>query len=132
MGSDGGGVAGGMGDFSSNFGGGGGSGGMGEEGGDMEGGEDTSSPPENDTLSANPFKDAATIEDRLQVILDSAEEIANTTGDPQTVLKHVKGLIQNGFSEPEKAARAISDLFNTENPVLQQVSKRLALFTFGV
>ena len=123
----------GMGDFSNNFGGGGGGGGG--AGGEMEGGEggEGDAPPEEEpSISANPFADAESTEDRLQVILDKAEEIANESADPQKVLKHVKALIQLGFAEPEKAARTISDLFNTENPILQQVSKRLALFTFGV
>jgi len=132
MGGGEGGAPGGMGDFSSNFGGGGGGGG----GGDMEnpdGGEEGGEmPPDEPSAPSNPFKDAESVQDRLQVILDTAEKIANETADPQKVLRHVKALIQMGFSEPEKAAKAISDLFNTENPILQQVSKRLALFTFGV
>lgn len=134
-GSDGSGVAGGMGDFSGGFGGGGGGGGgsemdTGDDPDAMGGGEGSENPDE--TGEVNPFKDAETLEDRLQVILDTAETLANETADPQKVLKHVKGLIQLGFAEPEKAAKTISDLFDTQNPVLQQVSKRLALFTFGV
>lgn len=113
------------------FGGGGGGGGMdfGGEGGE-EGAEGGEPPPE--PQSFDPFKDSENLEDKLQVILDTAEEIANQTQDPQKVLKALKGMIQNGFENPEKAARAISDLFDTDNPVLQQVSRRLALFTWGV
>lgn len=113
------------------FGGGGGGGldlgGEGEEGGEEAGGE-----PPPPPSSFDPFKDSKTLEDRLQVILDTATQIADQTQDPQKVLKAVKGMIQNGFQNPATAARAISDLFGTDNPVLQQVSRRLALFTWGV
>lgn len=127
----GGGDMGGMQGLSGNFGGGGGGGGM-DTG---EGGEDPAAEgaaEEPDPSTYNPFKDAETLEDRLQVVLDTATKIAEETQDPQKVLRHVKGLIQNGFSNPQMASKAISDLFQTENPVLQQVSRRLALFTFGI
>jgi hypothetical protein len=118
------------------FGGGGGGGGLdfgGDEGGDLggeEGGEEADEAPPEPTY--NPFEDADTIEDRLQVILDTAESIAAETQDPQVVLKNIKGLIQNGFSRPEEAANVIADLFDTNNPVLQQVSRRLKLFITGL
>lgn len=124
----GGGDAGGLG---GGFGGGGGGGGMdfgGEEGGEAG---DTGGPaPPEPTF--NPFEGATTPEEKLQVILDTAESIAETTQDPQKVLKSVKGLIQNGFANPEAAAKVIADLFDTNNPVLQQVSRRLSLFMTGV
>jgi len=130
----GGGDSGGMGDsggLGSGFGGGGGGGGdMGLDDSDSgdSGGVDSSSPEP----TYDPFKDATTPEERLQVILDTAQGIAETTQDPQKVLKAVKGLIQNGFAEPQKAAAVISQLFDTDNPVLQQVSRRLALFIDGI
>jgi len=130
MGDMGGGGGGGLG---GGFGGGGGGGGMDmggdDAGGGAEGMEDE--PPEPEP-SYNPFKDAATAEDRLQVILDTAESIADKTQDPQVVLKAIKGLIQNGFARPEEAAKVIADLFDTNNPVLQQVSRRLNLFMVGI
>lgn len=119
---------GGMGGFGGGGGGGGDLGGMGDEGGDL-GGEGEAAP---EPSSHDPFASADSLEDKLQVILDTAEELAAQTQDPQKVLKAVKGMIQNGFENPDKAARAISDLFDTDNPVLQQVSRRLALFTWGV
>ncbi len=129
----GGGDMGGMQGLSGNFGGGGGGGGGMDTG---EGGEDPAAEggaaEEPDPSTYNPFKDAETLEDRLQVVLDTATKIAEETQDPQKVLRHVKGLIQNGFGNPQMASKAISDLFQTENPVLQQVSRRLALFTFGI
>lgn len=129
---DAGGDMGGGGDMMGGFGGGGGGGmdlGGGEDGEGGGEGETADNPPPS---SFNPFEDAESLEDKLQVILDTAEEIAEKTQDPQKVLKAVKGLIQNGFENPDQAARAISDLFDTNNPVLQQVSRRLALFTYGV
>lgn len=126
LGSGGGGVAG----LSGGFGGGGMGGGGGGE--SMSDG-DSPQPTETEPVStANPFSDANSAEERLQVILTSAEDLANQTQDPQVIFKHIKGLIQNGFAEPEKAAKVIADLFDTENPVLQQVSRRLALFTYGI
>ncbi len=123
---------GGGGDLGGGFGGGGGGGGLSDLGGDENGGTDGSEenapPPE----TFDPFKDSNSLEDRLQVILSTAESIAEQTQDPQKVLKAVKGLIQNGFKNPDQAARAISDLFDTDNPVLQQVSRRLALYTWGI
>lgn len=130
---DGGGDLGGGGDAGMGGFGGGGGGGMdlGGEGEEGMGGEEGGEPPPEPT-SFDPFKDSKTLEDRLQVILDTAEAIAEQTQDPQKVLKAVKGMIQNGFENPGVAAKAISDLFGTDNPVLQQVSRRLALFTWGV
>lgn len=113
------------------FGGGGGGGGGMDFGDDAEGGEDGEAGPAAPEPSYDPFKDATTVSDRLQVIIDTAEEIASQTQDPQKVLKTVKGLIQNGFSRPDEAAKSIADLFDTNNPVLQQVSRRLALFMTG-
>lgn len=134
LGGDAGGDMGGGGGMGGGFGGGGGGGGMdlggeGEDAGGAEGMEDE--PPEPEP-TYNPFKDADTTEDRLQVILDTAESIAAKTQDPQVVLKALKGLIQNGFSQPEEAAKVIADLFDTNNPVLQQVSRRLNLFMTGL
>lgn len=132
MGMSGGGSSGanGMSSFSGNFGGGGGGGGGLDTGGEQ--GEPGTEENEPSEPSYNPFESAKSLEDRLQVVLNSATELADKTQDPQKVLKHVKGLIQNGFEEPEKAAKVISDLFGTKNPVLQQVSRRLALFTYGI
>ena len=114
----------------SGFGGGGGGGG--DMGLDDSGSDDSGGGPPTPEPTYDPFKDAKTPEERLNVILDTAENIASTTQDPQKVLKAVKGLIQNGFAEPEKAASIIAQLFDTDNPVLQQVSRRLALFLDGV
>lgn len=125
-------ASGGMGDFSGGFGGGGG-GGAGEGfGGDGGGDSSSGEPGQENFSSSNPFSGVESAEDKLKIIMSTAEDIAKQTQNPQIVLKHVKGLIQNGFSEPDKAAVLISDLFNTENPVLQQVSRRLALFTNGI
>lgn len=115
----------------SGFGGGGGGGGdsgLGSDDSDA-GGDSGPAQPE---ASYNPFKDAHSVEDKLSVIMDTAQGIADTTQDPQKVLKAVKGLIQNGFANPQQAAVAISQLFDTDNPVLQQVSRRLALFMDGI
>lgn len=111
------------------FGGGGGGGGLESLSGEGEGEEGAPPPP---PASYDPFKDADTLEDRLRVIMDTAESLSAETQDPQVVLKSIKGLIQNGFSNPEQASKVIADLFSTSNPVLQQVSRRLALFTYGI
>lgn len=124
-------ASGGMGDFSGGFGGGGGGGSGGDGFGDDSDSSSDSSGQENFS-SSNPFNGVESAEDKIKIIMSTAEDIAKQTQNPQIVLKHVKGLIQNGFSNPDKAAVLISDLFNTENPVLQQVSRRLALFTNGI
>jgi hypothetical protein len=107
-----------------------GGGGLSDLGGDENGGTDGSeeTPPE----TFDPFKDSNSLEDRLQVILSTAESIAEQTQDPQKVLKAVKGLIQNGFKNPDQAARAISDLFDTDNPVVSQskTTKSFSSFNF--
>jgi hypothetical protein len=115
------------------FGGGGGGGGLGGSD-DMSDDSDDSGTEEKapSPIPYHPFKDANTTQDRLQVILDVAEGLAGQTQDPQKIFKAVKGLIQNGFSRPQEASKIISDLFNTEDPVLQQVSKRLSLYALGL
>lgn len=114
-------------------GGGGGGGGLGLGGdGDLSGDDNKEGTPPPKPIDYNPFKDAHTLEDRLRVVLDTAESLSSSTQNPQVVLKTIKGMIQNGFDKPEKAAKAISDLFDTNNPVLQQVSRRLAFYTWGI
>lgn len=126
-------LGGGGGSIGGSFGGGGGGGGLGGSD-DMSDDSDDSSAEEKapSPIPYHPFKDANTTQDRLQVILDVAEGLAGQTQDPQKIFKAVKGLIQNGFSRPQEASKIISDLFNTEDPVLQQVSKRLSLYALGL
>lgn len=111
-------------------GGGGGGGGMDDMGGDEAEDSDMGDKPEPSSI--NPFEGAETTGDRLNVILTKAEELAQTTQDPHIILKDVKGLIQNGFSKPQEAAGLIADLFDTETPVLQQVSRLLAQYALGI
>lgn len=133
------GADGGISDFSGGFGGGsGGGGGLGGDADSFSSGNNDDDDGEGDNSgqenfsSANPFAGITKTEDKLNIILSTAEDIAKQTQNPQVVLKHVKGLIQSGFSEPDKASILIANLFDTENPVLQQVSRRLALFTTGL
>lgn len=127
---------GGGGGLAGSFGGGGGGGGLGGGMDDPMGGSDEDPQDSEDTkpspIPYHPFKDAKTTEDKLRVILDVSERLATETQDPQKIFKAVKGLIQNGFSKPQAASKIISDLFNTNDPVLQQVSKRLSLFALGL
>lgn len=127
----GGGDSGGMSDFSGGFGGGGGGGGG--DLGDSSGadGDGSASDGQENFSTVNPFDGVTSADDKLKIIMSTAEDIAKQTQDPQIVLKHIKGLIQSGFSDPSQANMIIADLFNSEHPVLKQVSRRLALFVSG-
>jgi hypothetical protein len=70
-------------------------------------------------------------DDPVQTVLDQAFELSQQTGDDQLILNTVKSSIQDYFSDFEEAAPVVQSLWQTEDPILRVVARKLLLFIKG-
>jgi hypothetical protein len=73
-------------------------------------------------------EDIALPTDPIQSTVDMASGMLDTTNDDQVVLNAVKASIQRNFGNVEDAAPIIQYLWDTENPILKTVARKLLLF----
>ena len=110
----------------------GGSGGGGGEGGDTGTGGDTDSEPAGESEQAPAdTKPESNPEDPIGTVIETAEELANSTDNVANITKAIKASIQVNFSNYADAWPIVQQLKNSENETLRAVSRRLALFIAG-
>ena len=117
---------GGMGDLGGGGGfGGGGGGDLG--GGDDMGGEDSDTEgEETEEVEDDPIPD-----DPAQGVVDDVKAALESTQDPQVLLNVAKASVQKYFDTFEEATPILDLLRNDEDPILQDVGKRLGMFLKG-
>jgi hypothetical protein len=120
-------LGGGGGGFGGGFGGGGG--GFGDDG-DL-GADGDGEVEEEDTASTFGPEDLEAPEDPVAEIVSQAISQLGDTREPQKILRQIKASIQRHFSDAEEAAPVIKSLWDTEDPTLRDVARRLLLFIKG-
>lgn len=105
------------------LGGGGGFGGDDDLGGDSEGSEDSDSEeePEEDKIPDDPN----------QGVLDDVKSALEQTQNVQTLLNVAKSSIQKYFNSFEEANQVLTLMNQEQDPLLQDVAKRLQMFLTG-
>lgn len=120
-----------MGGSSSGGGSSGGGFGSGSAFGDL--GDSDSETDETDTESEE--NNTSSVEeistDPVQAVVDIAADLRTKTGDAQQILNTVKAAIQEKFVNFDDAVEVIQTLWDTEEPVLQIVARKLILFIKG-
>jgi hypothetical protein len=114
------------------FGGGGGSGGGFDFGGDEgDGDEETDTEEEEPSKPPPSAEDYGPPADPVQSTVEIAVNMLEETGDDQEVLNAVKASIQQNFADFNEAAPVIQQLWDTDNPILKVVARKLLLFIHG-
>ena len=106
----------------SGFGGFGGGGGGGGGGGAPPPSPDGT--PENTAGPVTPQTEG----DPIENMVSNAKELLGQTKDLGTIVKSLKGQLQNSFEDPENAIGVVKALYDTNNPSLQAVAEQLYLF----
>lgn len=83
--------------------------------------EDKPKSPESMALPADP----------VQATIDVATSMLDQTSDDAVILNAVKASIQHNFENFDDATPVIEQLWDTENPVLKIVARKLLLFISG-
>jgi hypothetical protein len=127
---------GGMEDFgggSGGFGGGGGGGGFGSGGlsfdDDSEDSDSETGSEDENSEQQDQFADLSA--DPVLAVVEAAKEMRKRTGDSQQILNNVKAGIQEKFANFDDAGAVIEMLWDTQEPVLQVVARKLILFIKG-
>jgi hypothetical protein len=114
------------------FGGGGGSSGGFDFGGDSETDSEGSEEQNGEQTQSNALADSeAEISDPITTVVDIAKELRMKTGDAQQILNSVKSAIQERFNNFDEALPIIQSLWDTNEPVLQVVARKLIMFIKG-
>jgi len=115
-------------------GGGGFSGGGGSFGGDTgpSGEGDKETEEETPEEGSEESEEDLLPEDPVQSTVDGAIDMLKVTGDDQEILNFVKASIQQNFSNFEEAAPVIYELWQTGQPTLLQVARKLLQFLKGI
>lgn len=110
----------------------------GSSGGGFDFGFDSNSdtePKEKDEKDINNNGIPDTLEDPnldpVQAVVGIAKDLRTKTGDAQQILNTVKAAIQERFANYDDAAYVIQYLWDTNEPVLQVVARKLILFIKG-
>lgn len=107
--------------------GGGGGGGLGgddlggDSGGDSEDGTEEEPAPEEDVIPDDPN----------QGVVDDVKSALEQTQNVQTLLNVAKSSIQKYFNSFEEASQVLTLMNQDENPLIQDVAKRLQMFLTG-
>lgn len=111
------------------FGGGGGGFGGGDDLGDGDGGGDGDESTENEDSAE---EDEESIpENPSQGVVDDIKEALETTENIQTLINVAKSSIQKYFNSFEEAGEVLDLLKQENNPLLNDLSKRLKMFLMG-
>jgi len=71
-------------------------------------------------------------DDPVMAVADEAIELLKITRQPNVILKSVKSSLQKYFSDFEEATPVIKVLWDSEDPTLRDVARRLLLFIRGI
>lgn len=116
------------------FGGGSSGGGGGFGSGSAFGDDSETETDSEDTDTESPSEDQNVMDDTgdpVQMVVNIAKDLRTKTGDSQQILNTVKAAIQEKFQNFDDASAIIQLLWETGEPVLQVVARKLILFIKG-